>query len=128
MAGPALRVGYWRASHKLGRCDEMTRSQAERAKRHFMETINSQREVAGDPVTLARFFREHYWNEETEEYGDELKIKRPSTRRDMKNAIHQVLLPRFGERRMDFVKTGEIQSYLMSLIGSPEEGKVSRLW
>jgi hypothetical protein len=46
----------------------------------------------------------------------------------MKNAIHQVLLPRFGERRMDFVKTGEIQSYLMSLIGSPEEGKVSRLW
>ena len=58
--------GDRRPSHKLGWCDEMTKSQAKRAMRQFMETINSHREVAGDPVTLARFFREHYWNEEAE--------------------------------------------------------------
>jgi integrase len=104
----------------------MTKSQAERAKRQFMEKINSHREVAGDSVTLESFFRQHYWKEEAEEYGDELKTKRPSTRRDMKNAVQQILLPRFGDRRMDSIKTGEIQSYLMSLIGSPEEGKISR--
>jgi integrase len=104
----------------------MSKSQAERVKRQFMEKINSHREAAGDSVTLGSFFREHFWNEETKEYGDELKTKRPSTQRDMKNAVRQVLLPRFGDRRMDSIRTGEIQAYLMSLIGSPEEGKISR--
>src|SRR5947207_5644305 len=118
--------GDKRPSHKLGWCAEMSKSQAERAKRQFMEKINSRREGAGDSVTLESFFREHYWNEEAEEYGDELRTKRPSTQRDMKNAMRQVLLPRFGDRRMDSIKTGEIQSYLMSLIGSREEGKISR--
>ena len=118
--------GDRRPSHKLGWCEEMTKSEAKRAMRQFMETINSQRELAGDPVTLARFFREHYWNQETEGYGDELKTKRPSTQRDMKNAARQVLLPRFGDRRMDSLRTGEIQAYLMSLIGSSQEGKISR--
>jgi integrase len=118
--------GDRRPSHMLGWCDEMTKSQAERAKRQFMEGINSHREVAGDSVTLEGFFRGHYWNEETKEYGDELRTKRPSTQRDMKNAVRQVLLPMFGDRRMDSIKTGEIQAYLMSLIGSPEKGKISR--
>ncbi|PYV20608.1 MAG: hypothetical protein DMG24_22290, partial [Acidobacteria bacterium] len=90
--------GDKRPSHKLGWCAEMSKSQAERAKRQFMEKINSRREVAGDSVTLESFFREHYWNEEAEEYGDELRTKRPSTQRDMKNAMRQVLLPRFGDR------------------------------
>ncbi len=63
--------GDKRPSHKLGWCDEMSKSQAERAKRRFMEKINSQREVAGDSVTLESFFRAHYFNEETQEYGDE---------------------------------------------------------
>jgi integrase len=57
---------------------------------------------------------------------DDLKTKRPSTQRDMKNAMRQILLPRFSNRRMDSVKTGEVQSYLISLIGSPEAGKVCR--
>ena len=42
-------------------------------------------------------------------YGDELKTKRFSTQRDMKNAMRQVLLPRFGNRRMEGFKTGEVQ-------------------
>jgi integrase len=91
-----------------------------------MEKINSHREVAGDSVTLDRFFREHYWNEETKEYGDELRTKRPSTQRDMKNAVQKILVPKFGARRMDSIKTGEIQAFLISLIGSREEGKISR--
>jgi len=78
-------------------------------------------------VTLESFFQEHYWNEETRQCGDELRTKRPSTQRDMKNATHQVLLPRFGDRRMDSIKTGEVQSYLASLIGPRVEGKISRL-
>ncbi len=118
--------GSERLSHKLGWCDEMTRSQAERAKRQFMEKINSQREVAGDSVTLDRFFREHYWKEDSKTYGDELKTKRPSTQRDMKNAMVQILVPTFGARRMDSIRTGEIQAFLIGLIGSQEEGKISR--
>jgi integrase len=66
------------------------------------------------------------WNEETKEYGDELKTKRPSTQRDMKNAMRKILVARFGDRRMDSIKTGEIQAFLMSLIGSREKGKISR--
>jgi integrase len=104
----------------------MTRSQAERAKRQFMEKINSQREAAGDSVTLDRFFREHYWNEDSKTYGDELKTKRPSTQRDMKNAMVQILVPRFGAKRIDSIRTGEIQAFLIGLIGSQEEGKISR--
>lgn len=114
-----------RPSHKIGWCDEMTRSQAERAKRQFMEKINSHREVAGDSITLDRFFREHYWNEDSKTYGDELRTKRPSTQRDMKNAVQKILVPKFGARRMDSIKTGEIQAFLISLIGSREEGKIS---
>jgi hypothetical protein len=41
-------------------------------------------------------------------------------------AERQVLLPRFGDRRMDSIKTGEIKAYLMSLIASREKGKISR--
>jgi len=44
----------------------------------------------------------------------------------MKNAMRQILLPRFGNRRMDSIKTGEVQSYLISLIGSSKAGKVCR--
>jgi integrase len=68
----------------------------------------------------------HYWDESKKEALDELKTKRFSTQRDMKNAMRQILLPRFGNRRMDSIKTGEVQSYLMSLIGSRKDGKVSR--
>jgi integrase len=118
--------GDRRPSHKLGWCDEMSKSQAKRAMRKFMETINSQREVAGESFTLESFFQQHYWNKETKEYGDELRTKRASTQRDMKNAVRQVILPRFGNRRMETIRTGEIQSYLISLIGPQEEGKVSR--
>jgi len=118
--------GSERLSHKLGWCDEMTRSQAERVKRQFMEKINSQREVAGDPITLDRFFREHYWTEDSKTYGDELRTKRSSTQRDMKNAVQRIVQPTFGARRIDSIKTGEIQSFLMSLIGSRGENKISR--
>lgn len=118
--------GDSRPSHKLGWCDEMSKSQAERAMRKYMEEINSLRETAGDSVTLQSFFQQHYWSEQTKEYGDELKTKRTSTQRDMKNAVRQILLPRFGNRRMDTIKTGEIQSFLVSLIGPKEAGKVSR--
>ena len=44
------------AISQVGWCDEMTKSQAKRAMRQFMETINSQRELAGDPVTLDEVF------------------------------------------------------------------------
>lgn len=47
--------GDRRVSKKLGWCDEMTRSQAERAHRCHMETVNSQRDLAGDSVTLSLF-------------------------------------------------------------------------
>ena len=40
--------------------------------------------------------------------------------------MRKILVPRFGDRRMDSVKTGEIQTFLMSLIGSREKGKISR--
>jgi integrase len=114
-----------RLSHKLGWRDEVNASQAERARRQWMEKINSRRDVAGDSVTFEGFFREHYWHEESSQYGDELSTKKPSTRRDMKNAILQVLLPHWGKRNMDSSRTGEIQSFLAGKIGH-ESGKVSR--
>jgi len=117
--------GDRRLSHKLGWRDEMNASQADRARRQWMEKINSRRDVAGDSVTFEGFFREHYWHEESGEYGDELSTKKPSTRRDMKNAILQVLLPRWGKRSMDSIRTGEIQSFLVGKIGQAPE-KVSR--
>jgi hypothetical protein len=97
-----------RLSRKLGWRDEMNSSQAERARRQWIEKINSRRDVAGDSVTLQGFFREHYWHEESSQYRDELSTKKPSTRRDMKNAMLQVLLPRWGKRNMDSIRTGEI--------------------
>ena len=118
--------GKKRFSRKLGWCDEMTKSQAEKAKRDFMLTINQRREQAGESLTLTEFWKSRYWDESKKEALDELKTKRFSTQRDMKNAMRQTLLPRFGNRRMDSIKTGEVQSYLMSLIGSRKDGKVSR--
>jgi integrase len=44
----------------------------------------------------------------------------------MKNAMVQILVPRFSARRMDSMRTGEIQAFLIGLIGSQEEGKISR--
>jgi len=118
--------GNKRMSHKLGWHNAMSRSQAERAHRQWMEKLNRQREIAGESITLESFFAQHYWNEETKSFGDELMNKRASTQRDMKNAALQVLLPRFGKHDMGSLKTGEIQSYLVSRIGPPEEGKISR--
>jgi hypothetical protein len=86
-----------------------------------MEKLNRQREITGESVTLESFFAQHYWNEETKSFGDELMNKPASTQRDMKNAALQVLLPRFGKHDMDSIKTGEIQSYLVSRIGPPEQ-------
>jgi hypothetical protein len=60
--------GERRLSHKLGWRDEMTVSQAERARRQWMEKINRQRDTAGDSVTLGGFFCDHYWHEETGQY------------------------------------------------------------
>ena len=117
--------GNKRRSEKLGWCDEMTKSQAERAHRQLMEKVNRHRESAGDSVTLEGFFREHYWHEESEQYRDELSTKKPSTRRDMKNTMLQVLIPRWGKRSMDSIKTGEVQSFISSRIGLGP-GKVSR--
>jgi len=90
-----------------------------------MEKINSRRDVAGDSVTLKGFFHEHYWHEGPSQYRDDSSTKKPSTRRDMKNAILQVLLPRWGKRSMDSIRTGEIQSFLSGKTGH-ESGKVSR--
>ena len=103
----------------------MTRSQAERAHRQHMEEVNCHRESAGDSVTLEGFFRQHYWDEETRQYQDELGTKKPSTRRDMKNVMVQVLIPRWGKRNMDSIKTGEIQSFMAASIGQGQD-KVSR--
>ena len=91
--------GSKRPSHKLGWCDEMTHSQAERAKRQFMEKINSHREVAGDSVTLVSFYREHFWD--GQDYKDELLSKRPSTRRTFKWTMDHIWIPHFGERKLD---------------------------
>jgi integrase len=118
--------GEKRPSHKLGWCNQMTESQAERAKRQWMERINHRRDLAGDSATLEGFWQMHYWNEEQQQSGDELVTKRPSTQRDMKCAMQKVWLPRFGARNMDSLKTGEIQRFLASLIGPKEEGKISR--
>jgi len=117
--------GKKRQSSKLGWCDEMTPSQAERAHRQHMEKVNRQRETVGDSVTLEGFFLEHYWQEETEQYRDELNTKKPSTRRDMKNVIRQILIPRWGKPSMDSIRTGEIQSFFAAMIGEGP-GKVSR--
>jgi len=103
----------------------MTVSQAERARRQSMEKINRQRDIAGDSVTLGGFFREHYWHEETGQYRVELSTKKPSTRRDMKNTMLQVLIPRWGKRSMDSIRTGEVQSFIAGSIGHGP-GKVSR--
>jgi integrase len=118
--------GEKRPCRKLGWCDQMTESQAERAKRQWMEKINRRRDIAGDPTTLDGFWKQHYWNEEQQQCGDELATKRPSTRRDMKSTMHKVWLPRFGARKMDSLRTGEIQKFLVNLIGPNEEGKISR--
>ena len=115
--------GEKRPSHKLGWCDQMTGSQAERAKRQWMEKINQRRELAGDSTTLDGFWQMHYWNKEQQQSGDELVTMRPSTQRDMKCAMHKIWLPRFGPRNMDSIKTSEIQKFLASLIGPRGRGK-----
>lgn len=115
--------GSERLSHKLGWCDEMTRSQAERAMRPFMEKINSHREVAGDSITLARFYQEHFWDGAN--YKDELLNKRPSPRRDFRWTMDHIWIPQFGHRRMDTIKTADIQKVLVPRIGEGE-GQISR--
>ncbi len=117
--------GKKRPSKVLGWCDEMTRSQAERAHRQLMEKVNCQRDTVGDPITLGGFFHTHYWDEEAHEYRDELNTKKPSTRSDMKNTMLHILLPRWRRRKMDSIKTSEIQSFLASRIGEGT-GNVSR--
>jgi len=68
-------------NHMANWCDEMTRSQAERAKRQFMEKINSHREVAGDSITLARFYQERFWDGAN--YKDEL----PKTKKGYRKVV-----------------------------------------
>jgi hypothetical protein len=117
--------GNKRRSNKLGWCDEMTKSQAERAHRQLMEKVNRHRYNAGDSLTREGFVSEHYWDEETRQYRDELSTKKPSTRREMKNTILQVLIPSWGKRSMDSVRTGEVQSFISGSIGHGP-GKVRR--
>ena len=117
--------GNKRRSKKLGWCDEMTQSQAERAHRKHMEKVNSQRDAAGDSITLESFFRQFYWDQEAEAPQGELVTKKDSTRCDMKNVLQRVWLQRFGKRMMNSLKTSEIQSFLTSRVGEGP-GKVSR--
>ncbi len=117
--------GKKRPSEALGWCDEVTKSQAERAHRQLTEKVNRQRDTVGDPVALRGFFHAHYWDEETQEYRDELNTKKPSTRSDMKNTMLHILIPRWGRRKMDSIKTSEIQSFLASSIGEGR-GSVSK--
>ncbi len=118
--------GERRPSHKLGWCDQMTESQAERARRQWMEKINQRRDLCGDSTTLEGFWQMHYWNPEKQKSEDELVTKRPSTQRDVKWTMSNIWLPRFGARNMDSLKTAELQKFLAGLIGSKEEGKISR--
>jgi len=126
--------GNKRMPHKLGWHDEMSRSQAERAHRQWMEKINREHEarlspgnIAGEGhvLTLAAFFRKHYWDEETQQYRDELLTKKPLTRRDMKNCLLQVLIPKYGHRTMSSLQTGEIQTFLVAQMQA-KPGGVSR--
>ena len=91
-----------------------------------METINLRRDLAGDSTTLNGFWRMHYWDPEKQQPEDELVTKRSSTQRDVRWAMNNIWLPRFGARNMDSVKTAEIQKFLASLTGPKEEGKISR--
>jgi hypothetical protein len=90
-----------------------------------MEKVNRQRDTVGDPVALRGFFHAHYWDEETQEYRDELNTKKPPRRSDMKNTMLHILIPRWGRRKMDSIKTSEIQSFLASSIGEGR-GSVSK--
>ncbi len=126
--------GNKRLSHKLGWWDEMTRSQAHRAHRQWMEKINQEHEARlspgntieeGNTLTIEEFFRKHYWDKETEQYRDELLTKKPSTRRDMKNCMLQILIPKYGHRVMSSIQTGEIQTFLVAQMQA-EKGRISR--
>jgi len=108
--------GKKRPCKVLGWCDEMTKSQAERAHRLRMEKVNCQRELVGDSVTLTSFFHHHYWEDNSGQYGDELLTKRPSVRVDMRSVMKHVWIPRFGPRNLNSLKTGELQEFLASLI------------
>jgi len=88
-----------------------------------MDKINSHREVAGHSETLASFYQEHFWG--GGKYNDELLNKRPSTRRDFRWTMDHIWIPRFGDRKMDTIKTAEIQKFLVPMIGQGE-GQVSR--
>jgi len=115
--------GNKRMSHKLGWRDEMSRSQAERAHRQWMEKINHQRELVGDSAILTSFFHHHYWDDNSQQYGDELLTKRPSVRRDIRSVMKHVWIPRFGSRNLNSLKTGELRGFLVSLVTT---GQVSR--
>ena len=107
--------GNHRPSHCLGRVNELTKSEAQKLRREWMKKLNDHREVAGNSRTLASFWREHFYDKEKKELRHELKGKRPSTARDMRLAMNQIWIPRFGERLLDSLGTAEIQKHLDSL-------------
>jgi integrase len=107
--------GHHRPSHCLGRVNELTKSEAQKLRREWMKKLNDHREVAGNSRTLASFWREHFYDKEKKELRHELKGKRPSTARDMRLAMNQIWMPRFGERLLDSLGTAEIQKHLDSL-------------
>ena len=115
--------GNKRMSHKLGWHDEMSRSQAERAHRQWMEKVNLQTELSGDSITLEGFFHHHYWDDDSQQYGDELLTKRPSVRRDMRSVMKHAWIPRFGSRNLNLLKTGELQGFLVSLVTTGQVGR-----
>ena len=126
--------GNKRLSHKFGWWDEMTRSQADRAHRQWMEKINREHEARlsprntseeGNTQTIEGFFCKHYWDKETQQYRDELLTMKPSTRRDMKNCMLQILIPKYGHRVMSSLQTGEIQTFLVAQMQT-EPGGISR--
>jgi hypothetical protein len=99
-----------------------------------MEKINQEHEARlspgitveeGNTLTIEEFFRKHYWDEETEQDRDELLSKKPSRRRDMKNCMLQILIPKYGHRVMSSIQTGEIQTFLVAQMQA-EKGRISR--
>ena len=107
--------GNHRPSRSLGRVKDLTKSEAQKLKRDWMEKVNDRRELAGNSQTLAGFWCEYFYDEDKKEAKHELKDKRPSTVRDMRWAMRNIWNPRFGQRLLDSLGTAEIQKYLDSL-------------
>ena len=107
--------GSHRPSHSLGRVKDLSKSEAQKLKRAWMKKVNDRREIAGNSQSLAGFWCEHFYDEEKKEAKHELKDKRPSTVRDMRWAMRNIWIPRFGQRLLDGLGTAEIQKYLDGL-------------